>query len=266
MADSSAATPHAPLHVQTHGQGSDLVLLHGWGMHSGIWEDVVEALFDHYRVTVVDLPGHGYSRLVQAGPSLAELARSVAEATPTTPAVWIGWSLGGLIAQRVAINSPERVAKLVLVGCSPCFVRRPAWPQAMDLTVLHQFAESLRRNYKATIKRFLALEVHGGEHASEQLRLLRELIFRHGEPDPESLGAGLEILRDTDLRDEIGRIHCPTLLLLGRRDSLVPVAAGLATAALLPNARLHVFARAAHAPFFSHLSEFIECLNAFLHD
>jgi len=44
-----------------------VVLVHGWGMHSGVWEDVAEALIDHHRVTVLDLPGHGYSR--QARPA-----------------------------------------------------------------------------------------------------------------------------------------------------------------------------------------------------
>ena len=54
--------PVNPLYSHTLGSGPDVVLLHGWGMHSGVWEDVVEALLDHHRVTVLDLPGHGYSR------------------------------------------------------------------------------------------------------------------------------------------------------------------------------------------------------------
>jgi pimeloyl-[acyl-carrier protein] methyl ester esterase len=235
-------------------------------MHSGIWEDTVEALCDYYRVTILDLPGHGYSRDVTVGSTLRELTQAVAAAVPKTPAIWLGWSLGGLIAQRLAIDCPERMNKLILVGSSPCFVRRSDWPHAMELTVLHQFAASLNRDYRATMKRFLALEVHGSDHATEQLRVLRELVFQHGEPNCNVLRDGLQVLQDTDLRAELHHIRCSTLVLLGRRDNLVPPNAGVATCALLPNARSHTFEHAAHAPFFSHSQEFIEQLRWFLND
>lgn len=252
------------LYTHTVGSGLDVVLLHGWGMHSGVWEDAVEALADHYRVTVMDLPGHGFSRGFAAGQTLRDLSLAVVAAGAPARAAWIGWSLGGLIAQRLAIDVPERVTKLALVGSSPCFVRRPDWPHAMEYRVLHLFAETLGMNYHATLKRFLALEVHGSEHAAAQLRWLREIVFQHGEPDTTALRNGLSILETEDLRGEWRHIDCPSLVLLGRRDNLVPASAGAAMQALLPKARLHVFERAGHAPFFSHLTEFISCLRAFL--
>jgi pimeloyl-[acyl-carrier protein] methyl ester esterase len=258
-----SANPTASLYVQTIGQGADIVLVHGWGMHSGIWEDVIEALVDDYRVTYLDLPGHGYSRSIATGHTLQSLTRIIAAAAPPQ-AVWVGWSLGGLIAQRLAIDAPERIKKLMLVSSSPCFVRRPGWPHAMEYPLLHTFAENLSRDYRATLKRFLALEVHGCEHEVTQLRLLREIVFQHGDADAEVLRAGLTILENTDLRSELGHITCPTLLLLGRRDKLVPVSAGSATQHLLADGRLHIFEQAAHAPFFSHLTEFISHLRAFV--
>lgn len=283
----------ADLYVQQIGEGPDLVFLHGWGMHSGVWEEVVEGLVDHYRITLIDLPGHGYSRLAYQMPSpnhnqvkqkgygfrentligldandgstltLRGLSQWVAAHAPSK-AIWIGWSLGGLIAQRLAIDMPERVNKLVLVSASPCFVRRPDWPYAVDYRVLHQFAESLRQDYRATLKRFLALEVHGGEHEAGQLRALRALVFQHGDPDPDWLRAGLHLLETEDLRPELQYIACPTLLLMGRRDNLVPASAGKAVQRLLYNAHLHVFSGAAHAPFFSHGQEFIDHLQVFI--
>lgn len=263
MSTPLSANSTSGLYVQTIGRGPDIVLVHGWGMHSGIWEDVIEALVDDYRVTYLDLPGHGYSRFTATGHSLQSLTRIVTAAAPPR-AVWVGWSLGGLIAQRLAIDAPERVEKLVLVSSSPCFVRRPDWPHAMEYRLLHAFAENLSRDYRATLKRFLALEVHGGEHEVTLLRQLREIVFQHGDPDTETLRDGLTILENTDLRSELGRIACPTLLLLGRRDKLVPVSAGSATQYLLADGRLYIFERAAHAPFFSHLTEFISHLRAFV--
>jgi len=251
------------LHRQTLGQGPDVVLLHGWGMHSGVWEDLVEELLDHYRVTILDLPGHGRSRGARFGPSLDDLTAAVAAVAPPR-AAWVGWSLGGLIAQWLAIAAPERVERLALVGGTPCFTQRPDWPHGMNPTVLRGFAEALRQNHRATLLRFIALEVHGSDRAASQLRQLKALLFQHGEPDETALENGLAILEHTDLRAELPRIACPTLLLFGQRDLLAPAAAGEAMREALPDARLRVFLQAGHAPFLSHPLEFLTELRTFL--
>lgn len=257
------ATAPAQLYTHTVGEGPDVVLVHGWGMHSGVWEEVAEALLDQHRVTVLDLPGHGYSRLSGAGYTLPDLCAAVAAAAPT-PAAWVGWSLGGLVVQQLALTAPERVSRLVLVNSTPSFIQRPGWPHAIALPVLQQFAQELRQDYRAVLKRFIALEVHGSVHATAQLHLLKAMLFQHGEPDVSALEDGLAILENADLRAELPRIACPTLLLMGQRDQLVPAAAGAALVEQLPNARLRIFARAGHAPFFSHLSDFIAELRTFL--
>ena len=252
-------------HLYCHviGSGPDVVLLHGWGMHSGVWEDVVENLLDQYRVTLIDLPGHGYSRAVGAGHTLSELAAAVLAVAPPR-AAWVGWSLGGLVAQQATLTFPERVSRLALVNSTPCFVQRTDWPHGVAPPVLRRFAEELRQDYRAVLKRFIALEVHGSEHASAQLRQLKTILFQHGEPEVAALADGLAILESTDLRAELPRIACPTLLLMGQRDQLTPAAAGVELWNLLPDARLHIFPHAGHAPFFSHLPEFLAQLRAFL--
>jgi pimeloyl-[acyl-carrier protein] methyl ester esterase len=252
-----------PLYRHTVGAGPDVVLVHGWGMHSGVWEDVVEALLDHHQVTVLDLPGYGYSRMVGAGHTLSDLCAAVLAVAPPR-AIWVGWSLGGLVAQQAALTAPERVSRLVLVSSTPCFVQRPDWPHGVAPPVLRRFAEELRQDYRAVLKRFIALEVHGSEHASAQLRQLKALLFQQGEPDITALEDGLAILESTDLRAELPRIACPTLLLMGQRDQLTPAAAGEAMRNLLPDVCLHVFPHAGHAPFFSHLPAFLAQLRAFL--
>ncbi|MDQ5910397.1 MAG: pimeloyl-ACP methyl ester esterase BioH [Pseudomonadota bacterium] len=261
------------LYTYTVGEGPDVVLAHGWGMHSGVWEDVVEGLVDHYRVTVLDLPGHGYSAplpVAEVSPlekkgagEISRWATAALAATPA-PATWIGWSLGGLVAQQVALTMPERVSRLVLVNSTPCFVQRPDWPYGQALAVLRRFAEELRQDYRAVLKRFIALEVHGSEHASAQLKQLKAMLFQHGEPAVAALQEGLAILETADLRTQWPQIQCPVLMMMGQRDQLVPSGAGEAMLPSLPNARLHVFPRAGHAPFFSHLPEFLAELRAFL--
>ncbi len=251
------------LYTTSSGSGPDLVLLHGWGMHSGVWDELATVLAKDYRVTLVDLPGHGCSPASIHTHNLDTLTQAVAAVTPAA-AAWVGWSLGGLVAQRLAISHPERVSRLALIASSPCFVRRTDWSCALEKTVLQQFAQGLSEDYRATLKRFLALEVRGSDQAREQLRHLRTLVFQHGDPDPVALADGLAILEQTDLRPELARLNCPVLLLLGQQDQLVPVALGSALAEWLNDVRIHIVERAGHAPFFSHQYQCIEQLRAFL--
>ena len=130
--------------------------------------------------------------------------------------------------------------------------------------VLDGFARDLGRDYRATLLRFLVLQARGGEAAREVIARLRTTLFARGEPDPAVLAAGLELLRGVDLRALVGQVRCPTLIVHGGHDTLCPVAAGRWLAGRLPQARLAVHARAAHAPFLSHPEWFSATLSDFL--
>ncbi len=253
------------LYTQTLGVGSDVVLVHGWGIHSGVWEGVAAGLLEHFRVTVVDLPGHGFSRFVRVNDNLKELCTSVAAVVPS-PAAWIGWSLGGLIAQQIAITTPEKVTRLVLTNSTPCFVQRSGWQHAISLVTFRDFTEALYSDYYALLNRFIALEVCGSNNAITQLHYLRELMFQRGEPIFSALYNSLKILGGTDLRSEWPRIACPIMLIMGRRDRLVPASVGEVLLRKLSNIRLKVFEQAGHVPFLSNLPDFISELHAFLNE
>lgn len=251
------------LYVESHGSGPDLVMLHGWGLHGGLFGPVIEPLSQRFRLHLIDLPGHGRSPMFAGDYTLEHVAQVIADAVPTD-ATWIGWSLGGRIALQAAAYGAA-IANLILVGTNPCFTQRSDWPQAMPEAELEQFAVSLRDNYKTTLQRFLAIQSRGSACAREELRKLREALFAHGEPDPQALAGGLEILRDADLRPSLARIQQPTLVLHGERDTLVPLAAAEYTAQRLPKGKLMVIEGAGHAPFISHPDKFVAGITGFIH-
>jgi pimeloyl-[acyl-carrier protein] methyl ester esterase len=250
------------LHVDVVGHGPDLVLLHGWGMHGGIWDGVREQLAQQFRLHVVDLPGYGAS--AQHAPyTLAELARVVARSMPERAHV-CGWSLGGQVAMRLALDFPARVGKLVLLSTTPCFRQRVDWPHGMDEATMQEFARSLEQDYAGTLKRFLSLQARSGEDAREVIAALRAKLFERGEPSLATLRGGLEILRDLDLREELANISQPVLLIHGERDTLTPLAAGACLARRLPRAELNIVGGSAHAPFLSHRVETLGAMERFL--
>src|SRR5512135_1741833 len=147
------------MHVETQGSGAPLVLLHGWGMHGGVWEYLARQLAQEFQVHCVDLPGHGYSAAQSADSPLA-LDEIVAELSARfgEPLTVCGWSLGGQIALRWARLYPQQVQRLVLVASTPCFVEREDWPFGMAQDTLQHFAAELEQDHAAILRRFLALQ------------------------------------------------------------------------------------------------------------
>ena len=182
------------------------------------------------------------------------------------PLTVCGWSLGGQVALHWAAREPEKIKRLVLVASTPCFAERDDWPFGMARATLQQFAAELEKNHAATLRRFLVLQMRGSEGERELLANLRELLFSRGEPHPDALRGGLEILRDADLRGALPEIRQPTLAIAGERDKLTPPEASHYLAQTLPNARVVEIEGAAHAPFLSHPQIFIQHLKSFLNE
>lgn len=251
------------LYHERAGHGPEVLLVHGWGLHSGVWHEFARRLTRTCRVTRVDLPGHGRSPMPR-GYTLETLVHALGDVCPR-PAVWIGWSLGALAALAAAHLLPGRVRALGLFGATPRFVQAPDWRCAVNKTVLRRFAEDLERDYAGTFVRFLSLQLGCAQTERSLLRYLRASIFRRAAPAPAGLRAGLAVLEHTDLRATLSTIRVPALVLHGDRDRLVPTAAGTFLAANVPHARLYRIANAGHAPFLTHSAACLRRLERLVH-
>ncbi len=254
------------LHVDSGGEGPDLVILHGWGLHGGVFDALAKRLAPRFRVHRPDLPGHGRSAGAAAEGGLDGWAQAVHDALVPRlagPALWVGWSLGGMVALQVAARFPAQTRALAMVAASPRFTTAPGWPHAVAGEVLDGFARDLESDYRGTLLRFIALQARGAPAAREEIRWLRERVFAHGEPTPAALGAGLQILREADLRPTLAELRVPLLLLGGARDTLVPGRALRAAAGTVSRARAVLIPGAGHAPFLSHPEAFDDELEDF---
>lgn len=239
-------------------QGRTLILLHGWGMNSHVWQPILPTLAQHANVTCIDLPGHGTNGHLP----LDTLQTAIEQLAPRIPqnAILMGWSLGGLIAQGLAHALPKHVAALILVASTPKFVTDPTWQHGITPAVLATFAQNLQTDYLATVKRFFALQFLNTKTDSRTVNALRDTILNQP-ANPQALTDGLEILRTADFRAMPA--SQPTLWLLGQLDKLIP--ASLADA--LPEMGYKHIVRlphTAHVPFITHPELFMEHLEAFL--
>lgn len=241
------------MQIEVRGAGPALVMLHGWAMHCGVFAPLSARLEKHFTLHLIDLPGHGRSADSAVALELDAVARHVAAHTPS--ALWLGWSLGGLVALHAAQHLPASVRGLLMICASPCFERAEDWPQGMDPRVFLGFADELTKDYRATIDRFLLLEAQGSDHMREEIRLLREQVFAHGQPSPQRLRQGLSLLHESDLRAGLPTLTMPSLWIAGRRDRLVsPQSMQLSAERTVDGEYLRI-EHGGHAPFLTHADE-----------
>jgi pimeloyl-[acyl-carrier protein] methyl ester esterase len=250
------------LHIETRGRGPQpLVLIHGWAMHGGVFAPLVEALEERCTMYVVDLPGHGHSRA--CGLPLEPHACAHAIATATPPAIWLGWSLGGLVALTAALDLPDQVQGLAMLCATPKFVRSDDWPHGSDAALVHQLALDLETDYHATLERFLALEAMGSADPRTELRRLRGEVLTRGEPELRVLQEGIRLLETSDLRARLPELRQPNTWLAGRRDRLVPPAA-MEWSSGQARGAFHEIEGAGHAPFLGHSDALTRALHPLL--
>lgn len=251
--------------IYTHafGSGPDLVLLHGWGLNSNVWKPLAKSLSLRYRVTLVDLPGHGKSPAGIDISDLAGICRLLREHLPDG-ATWIGWSLGGLIAMAFAIQYRQAVNRLIVVAGSPRFCAGEDWEFGVPEEELLQFSNALEKDPSAVLLSFLALQVSPNANGRATLKALRAAI-REVDINICALRQGLSLLEKTDLRSELLQLNIPVRFILGGRDRLVHQLTGEKMSAEMKNCRSSILKDSAHAPFlddFEGFSGFLkECLN-----
>ncbi|PZC48846.1 MAG: Pimeloyl-ACP methyl ester carboxylesterase [Chloroflexi bacterium] len=231
------------LHYELRGDGTEpVVLIHGAQGDSRLLEPFVPWLSSRCRMLLFDQRGLGRSDKPDVPYSMALIADDTAQLMSEvgwTSAHIIGVSMGGMIAQELALNHPERVRSLVL-GCTAAGGRgdvdsNPAYAKG-DLSLgdrARLFAEAIFTPGH--------LERH-----PETIQALADLR-RTAPLDPAGFARRLEALRAHDTFDRLSQILCPTLVITGADDTLIPADNSRQLASDIPNAELVVLADAAHA-------------------
>ena len=248
--------------IEQLGSGPPLVMLHGWGLHGGLWGPLIDELVESFKVVLVDLPGHGYSDKLP-GLTVDAMTQAVEAALDGTgqPAIIAGWSMGAFVAFELARRFPERFSRLVWIAGTPSFVKRSGWDVGMDPQTLESFAEGLKQDYRATLKRFISLNSGQGSDRP-LLKTMQQRAFERGEIDLHTLEQGLTILGDSDIREAVANSTMPMLLLQGSQDRLVHPDTVGAISGLRP-VESQMIDGAGHAPFLAEPTAVARALQEF---
>lgn len=257
----------ARIHYGEAGQGPPLICLHGTGPGSSGWSNYrrnVGALSTRFRTILPDLPRFGRSdKVAVEGPRLTYLSgviRGFMDALGIDRASFIGSSMGGQVALKLAIDSPDRVDRLVVIG-----------PAVMDHSVFTPMpTECLRliADYykdggpsREKMRRLLHTLVYDPANAPEEV--VEERYQASAEPEVVAANSGPRWLRQP-IDQELDRVLAPTLILWGQDDRASALDHGLLMLRKLPDARLHVFARCGHQAQSEHPEEFNRLVLHFL--
>jgi 2-succinyl-6-hydroxy-2,4-cyclohexadiene-1-carboxylate synthase len=231
------------------GPGRRLVLLHGFTQGPRSWDSLVAALDPSYEIVRVTLPGHGPAGGASARARLPfeAAAAAVAEAVATTagpePATWFGYSLGGRLSLRVALDRPDLVDALVLLGATAGIEQPEA--RAARVEIDERLASGLeRRGVERFIDGWLAQDLFA--------RLPRTAagVEERLEGTVEGLAAALRLLgagAQEPVWDRLGEISVPVLLMAGEHDSKFSALAFRLAAGIGPTAGISFVPGAGHA-------------------
>jgi pimeloyl-[acyl-carrier protein] methyl ester esterase len=246
-----------------------VILLHGWGLNSGVWQPLITRINEDtksdYCFIAIDLPGFGNNHNVDIAPYSLEKICDYLDLIIKRPAIYLGWSLGGLVASKMTTQHPDKVLALITVASSPMFVEQSQqdWP-GIKSKVLANFHQQLAEDTEKTLRGFLKIQAMGSPHIRDDLRLITKLVLLRDLPKKAVLANSLSLLSDSDLRQQLATINQPFLRLYGKNDSLVPFKVINKITTLAPNSEEFIFEEASHAPFISHLEPFYQQLITWL--
>lgn len=243
------------LHYRVHGKGEPLVLVAGWGTDLRAWVFQLLSFVRDFRVVVFDNRGVGRSDKPEGPYSIAQMAADVVglmDHLDIPAAHVLGLSMGGMIAQELAITYPRRVMKLVL-GCTF------AWKEEGSGQTEEYLAE-----LKGDVSRAkLALASLANNNALDRafVRLWMRLVSRSWAAGFESQGAAI---RDHDTRERLHLITASTLVIAGTKDRVILPSSSRLLTARIPDARLVMIENGSHSMSAENRREFNRAVLSFL--
>lgn len=223
-----------------------LVLLSGWGCDAHLWQQMAEHWPEGLAVSAPDWPGYGTRPPLADPGSLTQLADAMGDDL-SSDAIWVGWSLGGLLAAALLDHLPAPRA-LVLLGMGERFCHEAGIPDAE----LAAFRRAFARAPEATHRHFLRWQLQGEPDPRAAHRQLRGLLGDDSGADRTTLAAGLDQLAGLDNAGRLARAPCPVWRVAGKRDPLLAPA--------WRTSADHRLADAGHCPMLSQPAALSTCL------
>ena len=248
------------LHVVEEGAGPPVLLVHGLGGNARLWDAQLADLGRTYRVLAVDQRGFGASDRTYGEMELSDWADDLAgllQALDLGPTVVVGHSMGGMVAQELAVRAPELLAGLIVASTMP-------GASARHVEINNSLAELALREGSGPFSAALVGGCFTPATIAAGERCVTELERAVAATDPLVLAIALRAVTRFDVRAALPLVAVPTHVIVGAQDALLEDSREIAR--LIPGAGLTVMADTAHCPNLERSAEFSRIVGGFLSD
>jgi pimeloyl-ACP methyl ester carboxylesterase len=265
--------PGAEVHCVEIGEGEPIVFVHGL---SGCWQNWLENL-PHFgrgrRAIALDLPGFGASPLPSweiSIPAYGRLLHDFCEKLGVEGGTVVGNSMGGFIAAEAVTSGPTRFERLALVSAAGILnTWNPEGRATLTAWAWRQLGPHFAHRGREIVSRRRAREAVFGPFVRFPGRLREDLLLEQiegGLNRAEGFGDALRATIRHDIRERLGGIEIPTLIVWGLSDRVIPVPAAISYHRRIPHSRLEIFERTGHVPQLERPARFNAVLDEFLAD
>jgi len=257
---SSITTEQGSVHYEVYGRGRPVILLHGWLGSWGLWQETMRYLSKHYRTYALDFWGFGESGTRRNSYSVRDfivLVDQFMDRLGIASAPLVGHSMGGTVSLATAVQFPERVSKVVVIG-SPLVGSSLAIP--LKLAGYQSIARILfnRMNLFRLAMRYYSPIICKDERFPEMMdQDLTRITL-------ESFLTSIYTLRRTDLRPALSKLRIPVMGMYGARDNIVHPRQWQVLREFLPGAQIEWFPEAGHFIMLDDPNSCLEKINHFL--
>jgi len=258
---SSIVTDQGIVHYEAYGRGAPVILLHGWINSWDVWRDTMLAIpkLGRYKVYALDFWGFGESAKQRTPPfqikSYATMVSQFMDIMGIFEAPIFGHSMGGTVTLTLALNDPQLIKKVGIVG-SP--INGDSLNIFLKLSGVSWIARLAWR--VPAIKWLVMRIVLAGDSSRVRKMIFRDISKTNTEPFFRSIGD----LRRTDLRGEMHRLNVPTLGVFGAQDNIVNPNQSKVLATSVPQARVEIMNGSRHFPMLDEPERFIKIVQEFL--
>lgn len=257
------------LWYEDRGEGTPIVLVHGWCMSSAVWKyqfDVLAvpapAQTGHFRLIAPDLRGHGLSCGIKSGLDFDRFAEDLEDllvCLELKDVILAGWSMGAQVALQASAALSGRLAGMVLVSATPCFTASDDFPYGLAGKDVAGMRLKVLRNRQRALEGFSARMFAEGElECLSSPAEIAGLLSVIPVPDTDVMVGALDALAAADMRGLLGDITVPVLIVNGALDLVCLPQASDYLHDHIPGARQVVFISAGHAPFLTYSEKFNE--------
>jgi sigma-B regulation protein RsbQ len=254
--------------VQSSGRGEQaMIFAHGFGCDLNMWRFVAPAFEDDYKVILFDHVGAGYSDLAaydrakySSLQGYADDLLEICHALDIRGGIFVGHSVSAMIGILAAIKAPERFAKLILIGPSPCYINDGDYIGGFSRADIEGLLDSLDSNYLGWSSA-MAPVIMGNPERPE---LGAELTNSFCRTDPEIAKQFAHVTFLSDNRADVPRLKTPALILQCSQDVIAPEAVGRYMHSALPDSTLVIMRATGHCPNLSAPGETIAAMQAYL--